>query len=70
MIHNTSRQSLGQNGDSGYATAYRLDGTFDRLNMAATLIPISLLRLIVLAVAALFQAGSDHKFGNTDAPPP
>ena len=37
--------------------------------MAATLIAISLLLLIILALAALFKVGSDNKSGNTDAPP-
>jgi hypothetical protein len=38
--------------------------------MAATLIAISLVLLVILAVAALFKAGSDSKSSNADDPPP
>ena len=64
-----SGKSLGQRLDSGYATSVAIGwNPFQAPRMSATLIAVSLLLLIILAVAALFKAGSDSKTSNDDDP--
>jgi hypothetical protein len=48
----------------------RRDGRTNTMNLAASLVAVSLLLLLGLAVAVFFFAGRDSRSANEDDPPP
>jgi hypothetical protein len=55
-------------GEAGFEKAPNLRFCF--MNLAASLIAISLILLAAVAVASLFMAGTDSRSANADDPPP